>query len=1107
MHHVQRATVLITAIAAAFVLFMAGAALRLLIGPISLGAFSQTIEDVLNRSVSGAVIRFDQVVLEWSRPDHRINLIVLGTKIFDANGRIIAQAPKADLDFDALALLAGRVKLKNFGLIGLQLTGVRTQDGTIRLGFGRDQNEANFLESLRKILKDSSSGRGALESLSLQHARVAFMDEPTGLFIVLPDAALQLKSRTDGFDATLRAAAEISGSPLRIDARADLRDDGTPKRATFRVAGFSLRALSQNSAKLAALKPYALVADISGTVNFDNNGGVSNSELRASGGGTLDVPVPGNNLQVSHFDFDTSIDPRQRHVVVHALRFESSRASFRVSGTVDADWDDNGIARVATEAEANMVQLSAPQFFAKPLSFPDLAFHLTYDRAAQQISWDRVTINTGPITAELSGMVHLGEHGFQDVTVSGNAAPLSVATMLSYWPTGYAQGARDWIATNVTQGEIGPIRINAAIPADAFDAPALPDSALDVSFPFQGLTTTYVRGMTPITRASGNATLHGDSFRLVVNSANTGPVALSTGEVAIPDLHISGTTAHITAHAEGRTADILRLIDEQPLGYPRRFGINSAIVDGRSGVDLDFHIPLLRDLAWDQVAFVVKAKSTGLSLPVAERKLEGANVDFVVNPSSLTATGSGRFATVPVKFQWNEDFGNSAKSTRLDVSGVADDAERAKLGVSLPSWITGPSAFSLTLTGRQFRFNEASIAADLTNVSADFPGLAVRKPTGLAATGTAQIAFDSAGVMSLPDFIVRSNAVNLRGALAMAPGGKVRSLSLSDFRAGADDFAMTLIPSEKGYAVTIQGNTLDIRHLTGLDRSAAPPAQERETVQDPIAIKAQVQRLVLSQRANLRDVVLSVALGPNNRLTAFDLQAGGPGKSSLTGHMSVVKGIRTLDVASDNAGTLIDSVLNFSSVRGGKMSARVTFPEPGAIFGNRKAPPPDYEGTVILSDVVLTDQPFLARLFAAGSLDGPLRLLQGQGISLSNVVIPFNARGHSYMIVEGRAAGESIGGTFTGAFDRDTGKVDISGTLVPIFGLNSVLGAIPVLGDLLVSKKGEGILGLTYQMRGEIAEPTILVNPLSMFTPGILRRIFEFGPAKPPEQKRGERSE
>ena len=53
------------------------------------------------------------------------------------------------------------------------------------------------------------------------------------------------------------------------------------------------------------------------------------------------------------------------------------------------------------------------------------------------------------------------------------------------------------------------------------------------------------------------------------------------------------------------------------------------------------------------------------------------------------------------------------------------------------------------------------------------------------------------------------------------------------------------------------------------------------------------------------------------------------------------------------------------------------------------------------------------------------------------------------------------------------------------------LGAIPLLGDLFVSKKGEGVFGMTYTAKGNADEPNISVNPLSMFTPGIFRRIFE----------------
>jgi hypothetical protein len=206
----------------------------------------------------------------------------------------------------------------------------------------------------------------------------------------------------------------------------------------------------------------------------------------------------------------------------------------------------------------------------------------------------------------------------------------------------------------------------------------------------------------------------------------------------------------------------------------------------------------------------------------------------------------------------------------------------------------------------------------------------------------------------------------------------------------------------------------------------------------------------------------------------------------------------------DDAGAFIDTFLGFSSIRGGVLAARINFPgdAPGAI--NVKppaAPPPDYQGTVTLTNIVVTDQPFVARLFSAGSLDGPLRLLQGEGIALSTMSVPFSARGKLVTIRDGRAAGSAIGMTYAGMVDRKAERVDLTGSLVPLYGLNSLLGSVPILGDLLVSKKGEGIFGLTYAMKGNLNEPTLTYNPLSVLTPGIFRRIFEFSPAKEPVEQ------
>jgi hypothetical protein len=77
--------------------------------------------------------------------------------------------------------------------------------------------------------------------------------------------------------------------------------------------------------------------------------------------------------------------------------------------------------------------------------------------------------------------------------------------------------------------------------------------------------------------------------------------------------------------------------------------------------------------------------------------------------------------------------------------------------------------------------------------------------------------------------------------------------------------------------------------------------------------------------------------------------------------------------------------------------------------------------------------------------------------------------------------------------------VDLGGTYVPLYGLNSALGSIPLLGKVLVGRQGEGVVGITFAIKGKLDEPTVLVNPMSVMTPGIFRQIFEFTGSAPDE--------
>ena len=73
--------------------------------------------------------------------------------------------------------------------------------------------------------------------------------------------------------------------------------------------------------------------------------------------------------------------------------------------------------------------------------------------------------------------------------------------------------------------------------------------------------------------------------------------------------------------------------------------------------------------------------------------------------------------------------------------------------------------------------------------------------------------------------------------------------------------------------------------------------------------------------------------------------------------------------------------------------------------------------------------------------------------------------------------------------DNDT--IDLSGTIIPAYVLNSIVGHLPVIGDILTGGDGEGVFAATYRAQGPLKDAAITVNPLTALAPGILRDLFK----------------
>jgi hypothetical protein len=323
--------------------------------------------------------------------------------------------------------------------------------------------------------------------------------------------------------------------------------------------------------------------------------------------------------------------------------------------------------------------------------------------------------------------------------------------------------------------------------------------------------------------------------------------------------------------------------------------------------------------------------------------------------------------------------------------------------------------------------------------------------------------------------------------------GTLVSLNAPSVRSGAsNDFSFDLQRGAAGLDITVRGRSLDGTQLARRGSSTARSGSGRSdaTPDEPFRISARLDRVALRNGVAIAPFALDLT-GVADRPATMTLN-GSTGKGGvIAGSIVPAGGDRRLILTAGDAGTLARGLFGFASMKNGKLDLQATLHGSAATLAADDDITEDYGGTISLKDFRVLNQPFLARLFSAGSLIGYSNLLQGGGIAVDELKVPFSANNGVFGINDARATGPAIGISADGYLDRPKNELALKGTLVPLFGINSVLGIIPGLGNLLVSKPGEGIIGMVYTVSGNADEPKVTVNPLSLAFPGITRRIWE----------------
>jgi hypothetical protein len=684
------------------------------------------------------------------------------------------------------------------------------------------------------------------------------------------------------------------------------------------------------------------------------------------------------------------------------------------------------------------------------------------------------------------------------VGVKGSAAGTGTITpqqVLDFWPQDLGPQARQWVRERIIKGTASKAIFSIDWPPGADAKGFLPDEHLTLEFHVQDATVRIVSDLPEISGINGIGRLKGNSLTFEAFSGAMGAWRLGETKIVLPRFFPGGAMMEISTSGTGQLGGLLRAVDQSQFGFGSRYPVDIARIGGAGAIDVTVKQPLVDVVKPEDVIYDIRGRFQQVVMPdlLGEFGLADANLSFALNPQGMSATGSGEFGPAPVTFEWRERFApNGEGGVELIANARATPDLLNALGLAARNFMQGEAAVELRATGPDgANFDALSASVDLTHAELEVAEFGWRKKFDEPARGTFRYGADATGAVVTGD--IRADGLELVGEARMDKDSAVTGVDIERMysRGTVDLRGAATRRQDGGYRVALTGPFFDVSPWMDslLEMSGGRGASDAVGgPSDPgplFELQVNADRLKLREDADIRNTKIVLAL-----------DAKGPRSGSITGNIEEGKalsvtigsadGARTIGLKSDDAGFAARVLLKADYLLGGKLAFDGKF---------RGA---DGHAIVTMSNVRLKDAPLVAQLFSLASLQGLVDVLNGEGVMFTDVNAPVRFVGGRIDFPGMRATGPAMGLTARGWIAPESGELSLDGVLAPsIVGVNAVLGVLPVIGDLFVSRQGEGMFAPTYSVRGTFARANISINPIAALTPGVLRRIFE-NPAEPP---------
>jgi hypothetical protein len=1116
---VKRLAIVIAALMILFAGCFGGLWWRLGAGPINLEMATPWLAAAIEENIGhGNTVEIGGTQIERAGRI-RIAVRIRDMVVRDRDHVIVATAPKAEVKLSGTALLMGQLRAESLNLVDAELAVRITPDGQVTVSTGDTARPlATGVASTRRPgtqplppgqasppstsadKQDSTSGLLAgldwLDSLSLtgldgqnlneiglKNGNLTVDDQQRGNKWNFDNINLSLRRPSSG-GVALSVGEEGSnawslrvlvGPPANGVRSVDIRAD---KVSTTNI----LLALRMKDLTYSADLP--LSGELKGELGRDGLPTYFRGKISAGAGNIIDSDTPDYPMAIDSAEANVEWDSGRRVLVAP---FKIISGSNRITLLAHLEPPNDSVRDWQMGFSGGTIVLAGNDA-EPPLIFNRIAIRLRFDTDSRRVLLTQADISNGEVGFAGTGSVDYASE--PRLTLGFAGTPMSVSALKRIWPILIVPEVREWVMERVERGSLQRIEVGVNSPVRNLSrrGPPIPDDGLAVNIVASNVTLRPVDELPLVRDADLKARVTGRTATVTVGQGTMdtpGGRKLSIADFVfeVPDMAPKPAPARVKFRVDGPVPAVAEI-----LASDRWSEFSGALIDpntsqGKVAAQVTLGLPIKRELTKADTTYAITADLGGFAADrlVMNQKLEANTLKVIANNQGYQVKGDVKINGQPATIDYRKPNEGDAD---IKLQATLDDASRARLGFDLGPTVSG--AIPVKLIGKiggPDRDSRMGIDADLTQLKLDniLPGWI--KTPGKSSRAVFNVVQKQQSTR-LEDIVIDGGGVLIKGSLEVDQNGDVISANFPTYSPSEGD--KTSLKAERAsdgtLKITMRGDVFDGRGFLKSAISGKEAEAKSKTRNYDYDLDVKLGFVAGSYGEAVRSVDIKMSRR-NGTIRNFALSGKlGKDTTQLTGDLrGRAQGARdVVYLETNDAGAFFRFTDTYAKMMGGQLQLAM---DPPTVEPHAK------EGLVNIRDFTIKGEGSMDRLAAGGPTGAQ------NGVSFSRLRAEFTRQNGQLSVREGVVKGPTIGATIEGCIDYPGNQVRMSGTFVPMYGLNNIFGQLPVLG-LFLGGSNEGLIGVTYEIVGTPGAPVLRVNPISAMAPGVLRKIFEFNTGK-----------